>query len=267
MKKAGNRQAKGDGEDERFREVYSDPRFMTVPKKVKKVEIDDRFKKALTSKEFNLIQKVDKYGHRVDKQDTTMKQFYKVKDATTGEQTKDHNKYYDDEGKFKWDAHSSSEDDDEAHSDDTEEAVHMLQQDEDSNVWSEEEGAEKDAAADQVQPGLRLALTNMDWDNLNATDILALFSSLCKGDMLVKKVEIYPSLFGLEQMKKDTLYGPPKELFAEEEGKKPKKKRHPSAGNELEEREAEDAFNQNQLRKYEIQKMKYFYAVAHCNSP
>lgn len=53
----------------------------------------------------------------------------------------------------------------------------------------------------------------MDWDSLNAVDILSLFTSLCKGDMFIEKVEIFPSLFGLEQMKKDSLYGPPKELF------------------------------------------------------
>jgi hypothetical protein len=41
--------------DSRFSEVYSDPRFMTVPKKLKKVKIDDRFKAALKSKEFNLV--------------------------------------------------------------------------------------------------------------------------------------------------------------------------------------------------------------------
>jgi len=74
----------------------------------------------------------------------------------------------------------------------------------------------------------------MDWDNLNATDILALFSSLCKGDMFIKKVEIYPSLFGLEQMKRDTLYGPPKELFAEGDDKKPKKKKKAAALDEEE---------------------------------
>jgi hypothetical protein len=69
----------------------------------------------------------------------------------------------------------------------------------------------------------------MDWDNLTAVDILAMFSSLCRGgDMLVTKVEIYPSLYGLEQMKNDTLYGPPKEVFADDEelvGKKKKKKK------------------------------------------
>ena len=44
--------------------------------------------------------------------------------------------------------------------------------------------------------------------------------------MLVKKVEIYPSLYGIEQMKNDTLYGPPKDVFVEDvEAPKKKKKR------------------------------------------
>jgi hypothetical protein len=53
----------------------------------------------------------------------------------------------------------------------------------------------------------------MDWDNLNAVDIFALFNSFCKGDMMIMKVEIYPSLFGQEQMKKDSLYGPSSDIF------------------------------------------------------
>ena len=144
-----------------------------------------------------------------------------------------------------------------------------VSEDEESNIWSDvevkEEGGQL-AQAEEVsdlEAGHRLALTNMDWDNLNATDILALFTSLCKGDMIIEKVEIYPSLFGLEQMKKDTLYGPPKELFLTEEAKKLKKKRR----TEAEEAEADEAYNQSKLRKYEIQKMKYFYAVIYCNSP
>lgn len=107
----------------------------------------------------------------------------------------------------------------------------------------------------------------MDWDNITAVDILALFSSICKGDMLVKKVEIYPSLFGIEQMKKDTLYGPPKEIFDDDQEqaiKKKKKKKHNEDPLDVEQ---ELAFDQDQLRKYEIQKMKYYYAVIYCNSP
>jgi hypothetical protein len=49
-------------------------------------------------------------------------------------------------------------------------------------------------------------------------------------------------------MKKDTLYGPPKELFLTQEANKTKKKRK----TEAEQAEAEEAYNQNQLRKYEI---------------
>lgn len=49
-------------------------------------------------------------------------------------------------------------------------------------------------------------------------------------------------------MKKDTLYGPPKDLFLTEEAKKTKKKRR----TEAEEAEADEAYNQSKLRKYEI---------------
>jgi hypothetical protein len=35
-------------EDARFDKVYSDPRFVAAPNKIKKVEIDSRFKKMLS---------------------------------------------------------------------------------------------------------------------------------------------------------------------------------------------------------------------------
>jgi len=176
-----------------------------------------------------LVQKVDKYGRKVDKQDNTMAKFYQIEGDDEGE--KKANKYYDEEGKFKWEAQSSSEEEeldreDEEESEDEEDVAINEEEDDESIIWSEGESVEQEQSGDQgVQVGKRLALTNMDWDNLNATDILSLFSSFCKGDMFIKKVEIYPSLFGLEQMKKDTLYGPPKELFAEGDAEKSKKKK------------------------------------------
>jgi hypothetical protein len=207
MKGATNNPKKQAKADDRFNEVYSDPRFMTVPKKLKKVEIDDRFKKALTSKEFNLVQKVDKYGHTVNKQDNTMKQFYQIKDAKEAKPPAD-SKYYDEDGKFKWDAQSSSEDEEDGdgsgEQEESEQVAMDLSEDDESNIWSDVEVKQEEgqlAQAEEVsdlEAGHRLALTNMDWDNLNATDILALFTSLCKGDMIIEKVEIYPSLFGLE---------------------------------------------------------------------
>ena len=64
----------------------------------------------------------------------------------------------------------------------------------------------------------------MDWDVLSAVDILALFRGICTGQQAISKVVVYPSLFGLEQMKKDTLYGPPKEIFQDVDPQKQKKK-------------------------------------------
>ena len=58
----------------------------------------------------------------------------------------------------------------------------------------------------------------MDWDHISAVDLMALFNSLTSGDVVVYKVEIYPSLFGLEKMKNDALMGPPQEIFAKDDG-------------------------------------------------
>jgi len=65
--------------------------------------------------------------------------------------------------------------------------------------------------------GNRLALNKMDWDNISALDLMAVFNSLTTGDVVVHKVEIFPSLFGLEKMKNDSLIGPPQEIFAKDD--------------------------------------------------
>ena len=87
--------------------------------------------------------------------------------------------------------------------------------------------------------------------------------------MLVAKVEIYPSLFGLERMKNDSLYGPPKEMLDQAEIKLKKKKggKYDDVDDFVSDEEKEKlGFNSSKMRKYELQKMKYFYAIIHCNS-
>ena len=78
-------------------------------------------------------------------------------------------------------------------------------------------------------------------------------------------------------MKRDSIYGPPKEIFdpGEDFAKKKSKRRKQNdssdsdvdLGFEEEGDEDENAFNQAKLRKYEIEKMKYYYAIVHCNNP
>ena len=72
---------------------------------------------------------------------------------------------------------------------------------------------------EEVEVGKRLALVNMDWESVSANDLFALFRSLClqsdisAQNLQLKKVSIYPSKYGTEQMAKDSIYGPPKAVL------------------------------------------------------
>jgi len=87
----------------------------------------------------------------------------------------------------------------------------------DAEEWDEELDIPYNETNDEEAVGTRIALNKMDWDNIAAVDLLALFRSLCKGEKVVKSVHIYPSLFGIEKMQHDSIYGPPKEIFENEE--------------------------------------------------
>lgn len=151
-------------------------------------------------------------------------------------------KFYDSDGNFQWAGESSSDSDvdgqkdkakkskkkakkekDEEEDDDAEESEDEVDydsasySDELSGVWSLDEEAkqEEEVAETNVEAtGKRIAVRKLDWDSISAIDLLALFQSFCtKGGMAVEKVEIYPSKFGKEQMERDILYGPPKDMF------------------------------------------------------
>ena len=88
----------------------------------------------------------------------------------------------------------------------------MEQDSDEPNAWDSDAndiGEERES----LDVGKRLAVMDLDWDNLTAQDIFAIFNSFCKGEMLIEKVSIFPSLYGIQQMKNDSIYGPPKELY------------------------------------------------------
>ena len=144
-------------------------------------------------------------------------------DASSGEEEANAgptgSKFYDEEGNFQWKGQeSSSSDESGAQSGEEGEAELEETDNEGEGVWGENEGIPFGETVEEGEAlGKRLALNKMDWDIVQAVDLLALFSSLCTGDKVVSKVEIFPSLYGIEQMKKDSTFGPPKEIFNPDE--------------------------------------------------
>lgn len=59
----------------------------------------------------------------------------------------------------------------------------------------------------------RLALVNVDWDNLNSHDIMRIMNAFKPAGGSVLKVAVYKSSFGKKRLAEEELYGPPKEIF------------------------------------------------------
>lgn len=68
--------------DDRFKELKSDPRYLEMPQKKKKVAIDKkRFSKVFDEKsEFNTIGKFDKTGKKINTKDKMMNKYYHMED-------------------------------------------------------------------------------------------------------------------------------------------------------------------------------------------
>ncbi|KAG8871413.1 pre-rRNA-processing protein esf1 [Tulasnella sp. 331] len=156
----------------------------------------------------------------------------------------------------------------------------------------------------QGQETSRLAVVNLDWDYIKATQLFTVFSSSAAflGDSeshqiksrrgptaaeggRVLRVRVYPSEYGKSRLAKEDVDGPPKEVFANP--KLAKKKgaalltSHGEAfdsdddGPDLDEINEKTIFhqgdaeeyNQDELRKYQLERLRYYYAIIDCDSP
>ncbi|XP_054013841.1 ESF1 homolog [Hylaeus anthracinus] len=101
----------------------------------------------------------------------------------------------------------------------------------------------------------RLAVCNMDWDRIRAIDLLVLFNSFLPSGGVIRSVMIYPSEFGLQRMKEEEITGP-KELtqINNERG--------------LDENDDEEGstYHMEKLRQYQLNRLKYYYAVVDFDS-
>lgn len=97
----------------------------------------------------------------------------------------------------------------------------------------------------------RLAVCNMDWDRIRAVDLMVLFNSFLPPGGTIESVTIYPSEFGKERMKEEEIKGPP-ELVSKTIG----------SDDDEEETEEGSKYHMEKLRQYQLNRLKYYYAVA-----
>ncbi|XP_074628281.1 ESF1 homolog [Acropora palmata] len=317
-------------EDPRFAHVASDPRFKRMPRKEKKVKIDERFQKMFTDKNFTVNYFVDKRGSKVkntSKED--LDKFYSLSDESEEEdeeaEEEEHVEEYEDvkeikkkekvaksksklkieksqkdkeklkksevnletpssdeesenDRHFKMDDKSlevenddvkGDDDDDDSSeeeldisrgegilesSSDEEELDFGMVQNEMEHPWGEMHTAAKTTE----EATRRLAVCNLDWDRVTAMDLFVLFSSFRPRDGIIEAVKIYPSEYGLEQMKTEDSLGPVQLKDDEDDENKNSHNKEALEGAE---------YSSEKLRQYQLNRLKYYYAVMECDSP
>ncbi|GMF97831.1 hypothetical protein B5S30_g283 [[Candida] boidinii] len=143
----------------------------------------------------------------------------------------------------------------------------------------------EEAQAPEGEPSSIFAVVNMDWDHIKAVDLMATFQSFVPTDGKIINISIYPSEYGKERMQREEIEGPLREFFQDKDGSKDgddKSEEEEDDDDEEEEEEeitniAEAAkelyeegegidYSSKSLRRYQLQRLRYFYAVVRCDS-
>lgn len=104
---------------------------------------------------------------------------------------------------------------------------------------------------------------NMDWDRIRASDIMVLCNSFLPPGGSILSVKIYPSEYGKERMAEEESKGP-QELT---ENKLNSESDIDSSDSEaVDDNEEGVDYHMEKLRQYQLNRLKYYYAVIECNS-
>jgi len=268
--------------DPRFAPLQTDPRYRLPSRKQTHVKLDKRFASILRDDEFSRKASVDRYGRKIES-GAGRRELERLYRLESDEEDEDEDEGDDDaeirkelmsvkarekrrdparEGGF-----SESSSDEEESEEEEAEGV------EEAELFpTEVQGAE----VPMGEVSKRIAVVNMDWDNIRAADIFAAARSFVSEGGQVESVVVYPSEFGRERMEREELEGPPAEIFA-----RPNVKAGAKSTLELEDDSDEDderikkqllqedkgeEFNSTALRRYQLDRLRYYYAVITCSS-
>lgn len=291
--------------DERFSALKSDPRYRLPSGKEKRTAVDARFQSLFTDQEFRKKAAVDRYGRKIKPEANArdLEKLYRLE--RDGEEDVERDIEEEEEKKVKKGKKSvriaeneseSEEDEDEEEEIATRDPMRdgfsaSESEEEDSDEESEgEEDELMDATAgieqtEEIPMGevsRRIAAVNLDWDNIRAADLLAVAASFAPPGGKIENVTIYPSEFGRERLEREELEGPPREIFAssstvvqkddedEEDDEDSDSDDEEKIKNKLlsaNQATEESEFDTAALRAYQLERLKYYYAVITCSTP
>ncbi|CAG9840016.1 unnamed protein product [Diabrotica balteata] len=275
-------------EDSRFTHIKTDPKFRRIPKKERKVKIDKRFQSMFNDKKFKVKYTIDKRGRPVNHtSNEDLKRYYELSSESESSISESENEEPTEVGKYvkrppdNEDSELKVKDkSDKVLTDDVKKKLRDLSVDYargESNLLSEsssddEESEEEVSEAEDIdhkwgeldadaesteEPTCRLAACNMDWDRMRAIDLMVLFNSFLPPGGVIKSVAIYPSEFGKSRMKEEEIKGPTELVQAKADD-----------DDEAEEdKEEGSSYHMEKLRQYQLNRLKYYYAIISFDSP
>jgi hypothetical protein len=265
----------------RFANFQTNPRFRLPSKRKTKTTIDKRFSHMLKDEEFTATTNVDRYGRKLksDKKKKELQRLYQLEDKEDFEIEDDEVVKRELElAKTKYDpartgGFASSESDSDSDTDSESE----VGEGEVDIKGSIQRLQDEQANLEIGEITNRVAIVNLDWDHIKAADLFVLFSSIAsKASGTVKSIYVYPSEFGKERMQREELEGPPREIFkaaraddddadgGSEEDSDDELAEKKIKESLIQEGDGED-FDQNALRTYQIDRLRYYYAVMTCS--
>ncbi|KAI7332350.1 hypothetical protein KC315_g4704, partial [Hortaea werneckii] len=288
--------------DPRFAALANDPRYRLPGKKESRTAVDPRFGRLFTDQEFRKKASVDRYGRKVKPEagKKELEKLYRLEKDDHKPKAQGDKKA----GKAEREVVGSDGDSEEEGSEDAEkerverrdparEGGFSASESEEENSSEEESDEEADLAEDTAgqeqtediplgEVTRRIAAVNMDWDNIRASDILAVAQSFLPGSGRVEKVTVFPSEFGRERIEKEELEGPPREIFASSARAQDDIEDEESGARSSDDEEDEDEkirkqllsnqadeggeFDTAKLRQYQLERLRYYYAVIETDS-
>jgi hypothetical protein len=118
----------------------------------------------------------------------------------------------------------------------------------------------------------RLAVCNCNWDQMRAVDILAVVGSFLPPGGRIRSVSVYPSDFGEKQMAAEATVGPSflqRKVRRGGGGEDEDEDEGVDESDELDESEAQLSKDEarERLRKYELDRLRYYFGVIVCDTP